>query len=88
MGPHQVDISLGDGAHTDLVIGSGQESSECAGKSNRTVTGGTADGNSYLQQQGRHQQYKFILTTEALSLKLLTNDKQFPEAQIIMLENE
>lgn len=68
MGPHQVDISLGDGSHTDLVIGSGQESSKCAGKSNGTVTGGAADGNSYLQQQGRHQQYKFILTTEALRL--------------------
>lgn len=52
VGTHQVDIRLGDGSHTDLVIGSGEESSECAGKSNGTVTGGAADGNSYLQQPG------------------------------------
>lgn len=50
MGAHQVDIGLGDGSHTDLVIGSGQESSECAGKSNSSVTGGAADGNSHLRQ--------------------------------------
>lgn len=50
VGAHQVDISLGDGSHTDLVIGSGEESSKCAGKSNSAVTGGTANGNSHLQQ--------------------------------------
>lgn len=50
VGAHQVDIRLGDGSHTDLVIGSGEESSERAGKSNGTVTGGAADGDSHLQQ--------------------------------------
>lgn len=62
MGAHQVDISLGDGPHADLVIGSGEESSECAGKSNGTVTGGAADGNSHLQQP--REIFKLILKTD------------------------
>ena len=51
MGPHQVDICLGDGSHTDLVVGSGEEGSERAGKRYRAVAGGTADGHAHLQQQ-------------------------------------
>lgn len=59
MGAHQVDIRLGDGTHADLVIGSGEESSKCAGKGNGTITGGAADGNSYLQQP--EEVFKFNL---------------------------
>lgn len=50
MGPDQVDICLGHGTHTDLVIGSGEKGGKCAGKCNRTVTGGAAHGHSNLQQ--------------------------------------
>lgn len=49
MGAHQVDVGLGDGSHTNLVVGSGEERSKSAGKCNGAVTGGAADGNSYLQ---------------------------------------
>lgn len=65
MGAHQVDISLGDGPHTDLVIGSGEESSECAGKSNGPLTGGAADGHSHLQQP--KEMIKLILNNSGSS---------------------
>lgn len=50
VGPYQVDIWLGDGSHTDLVIGSGEKGSKRAGKHNRAVSGGTANGHTHLQR--------------------------------------
>lgn len=46
---YEVDVRLRDGSHTNLIIGSGEECGECAGKCNHTVTGGTADGHAHLQ---------------------------------------
>lgn len=73
MGAHQVDVGLGDGSHADLVIGSGEESSKCAGKSHGALTGGAADGNSDLRQQ------KDVSNVNSFSLRRflqpLTNDE-------------
>lgn len=46
--PHQVDIGLRNGSHTDLIIGSGEERCKGAGKCNSAITRSTADSNSYL----------------------------------------
>lgn len=51
VGADQVHIGLGDGSHTDLVIASGEEGGKRAGKCNRAVPGGAANGHSHLQQQ-------------------------------------
>lgn len=87
MGPYQVDIRLGDCSHTDLVIGSGEEGSKRAGERNRAVTGGTANGHSYLQQQAH---------TSVTLVNLNDNGCEYPKYKkgahkldrITMLENE
>lgn len=50
MGPHQVNVGLGDGSHTDLVIGSGQERGKGAGECDCAIARGTANGNADLQR--------------------------------------
>ena len=49
MGAHQVDVGLGDGAHADLVVRSGEEGREGAGEGHRAVSGGAADGHTDLR---------------------------------------
>lgn len=75
--PHQVDIGLGDGSHTDLVIGSGEEGGERAGKRNCAVTGGTANSNSDLSEQEKTSRIQVRLFGKAKhggAGKLLTWD--------------
>lgn len=61
--PHQVNVGLGDGSHTDLVIGSGQERGKRAGECDRAIACGTANGNTDLQWTERTVSVKPVLPT-------------------------
>lgn len=47
MGPGEVAVGLGDGAHADLIIGAGEESRECAHEGHGALTCGTANSHTH-----------------------------------------
>ena len=47
MRPHQVDVGLWDGSHTDLIISTAEERSKRAGKYNVAIPAGSSDAHTH-----------------------------------------
>lgn len=56
VGATQVDVTLRDGGHAELVIGPGEECSKGAGKYNVTVPHSTTYGHTHLREKEEKMQ--------------------------------